>query len=151
MWRVLTAKGPRPARRRALAAAFPLAVAALNRAGLGPVRAELSGAELRRAGLLAMGEAVRRLGVDATWVVFGHTHRPGPLDGDDAAEWSPGGGPALVNSGSWVYEEVFAGRDGTGNPYWPGTLVEVGEHGPPAVRNVLGDWRPSGARERRPA
>jgi len=143
MWQVLTAKGPRPVRRRALAAAFPLAVRLLNRAGVGPVRAELSGPELRRAGLAAMGEALRRLGVDATWVVFGHTHRPGPLDGDDPAEWRPGGGPALVNSGSWVYEEVFAGRDGPGNPYWPGTLVVVGEDGPPRVRNALAGWRPA--------
>ena len=35
---------------RALVAGFPLAVAALNRAGLGPLRAEISGGELRRAG-----------------------------------------------------------------------------------------------------
>src|SRR5947209_12341761 len=43
-------------RRRAMLAGFPLAVAALNRAGVGPVRADISGAELRRAGLAAMGE-----------------------------------------------------------------------------------------------
>ena len=39
-------RGLRRARRRALIAAFPLAVFALNRAGLGPLRADISGPEL---------------------------------------------------------------------------------------------------------
>ncbi len=45
----------------ALVGAFPLAVAALNRAGLGPLRADISLTELRRAGLRAMGEVAARL------------------------------------------------------------------------------------------
>ena len=61
---------------------FPLAVAALNRAGLGPLRAEISGTELRRAGLRAMGEVAARLGLGESYVVFGHTHRSGPLPRD---------------------------------------------------------------------
>src|SRR5262249_35931982 len=46
----------RSVRRRALIGGFTLTVAALNRAGLGPLRADISSGELRRAGLLAMGE-----------------------------------------------------------------------------------------------
>ena len=51
--------GVRELRRRALVLGFPLAVAALNRAGLGPLRADISAGELRRAGLRAMGEVPR--------------------------------------------------------------------------------------------
>ncbi len=57
---------------------------ALNRLGIGPLKADLSGAELRRANLRAMGEVVERLGIDARHVIFGHTHRSGPLPDDDA-------------------------------------------------------------------
>ena len=82
-WRLLTDSGPRPLRDRALVAAFPMAIRVLNMMGVGPVGADLSPAELRRAGLRAMHETCRRLGVTADWVLFGHTHRAGPLDGDD--------------------------------------------------------------------
>jgi hypothetical protein len=41
MWRALSKRGGGP-RRRAVQAAFPVAIAALNRAGLGPLRADLS-------------------------------------------------------------------------------------------------------------
>ena len=63
---------------RALAAGFPLAVGALNRAGIGPLKSDISSDELRRAGLLAMGEVADRLGLSDCYVVFGHTHRTGP-------------------------------------------------------------------------
>ena len=60
-WRALSGDGGGSSRLRklrglALAGAFPLAVAALNRAGLGPLRTDISTEELRRAGLRAMGE-----------------------------------------------------------------------------------------------
>ena len=66
--RAARAGGPPAARRaaisrklgtRALVAGFPLAVAALNRAGIGPLRADISVGELRRAGLRAMSEVAR--------------------------------------------------------------------------------------------
>ena len=44
---------------RAIAGAFPVAIAALNRAGLGSFHADISTDELRRAGLRAMGEVAR--------------------------------------------------------------------------------------------
>ena len=56
----------RTLRNRALAGAFPLGVAALNRAGLGPFNSDLSSNELRRAGLRAMGEVAARLDVRPT-------------------------------------------------------------------------------------
>jgi hypothetical protein len=143
-WRLLTDSGPRPLRDRALVAAFPMAVRLLNLAGLGPVGPDLSAAELRRAGLRAMGEAVRRLGIDASWVLFGHTHRAGPLEGDPPGEWQAPGGPRLVNTGCWVHERVFLGSGGSGSPYWPGTVVELDDEGPPRLRNLLADWEPAG-------
>jgi hypothetical protein len=139
-WSMLTAKGPRPLRHRLFAAGFPWAVRALNVAGAGPVKADISGVELRRAGLRAMHEVVARLGIDARWVLFGHTHRPGPLPRDHAADWG-----RLVNTGSWVHEDTFLGDDPTDSPYYPGTYVEIdGRPGvPPRVGNALRERRPA--------
>ena len=63
-------------------AVVPGGVAALNRLGFGPFDPEISGPALRVAGLRAIGEVVERLGVEAEHVIFGHTHRTGPLDRD---------------------------------------------------------------------
>jgi Calcineurin-like phosphoesterase len=141
-WRLLTDSGPRPLRDRALVAAFPMAVRLLNAAGIGPVGPDLSPAELRRAGLRAMAETTRRLGIEAEWVLFGHTHRAGPLERDDPEEWEVPAGPRLVNTGCWVQERVFLGSARQDSPYWPGTVAEVGPDGPPRLRNVLADYEP---------
>jgi hypothetical protein len=125
-------------RTRAIVGGFPVAVAALNRAGLGPLRPNVSSGELRGAGLRAMGEVTARLGLDDAYVVFGHTHRTGPLPGDDEAEWSTGA-MRLYNSGSWIHARAFVGDRGPAGPYWPGGAVEVTDEGPPAVRRLLGD------------
>ena len=143
-WRLLTDSGPRPLRDRALVAAFPMAVRLLNAMGVGPVGADLSASELRRAGLRAMAETTRRLGIQAEWVLFGHTHRAGPLERDDAGDWQVPDGPKLVNTGCWVHERVFLRDGGQRSPYWPGTVVEVGPDGPPQLRNVLADYEPPG-------
>jgi len=126
-------------RRRAFAAGFPLAVAALNRAGLGPLRADVSAGELRRAGLLAMGEAAARLGLGDAYVVFGHTHRAGPLPGDEQREWRGRGGARLVNAGSWTYAPIFISRTLHRSPYWPGVCVLVEDAGAPQVKQLLLD------------
>ena len=150
-WQMLTAAGPRvPLKARVLAALFPLAVRGLNRAGLGPVRAQLSGEELRRAGLTAMRGVVARLGVGAAHVIFGHTHRAGPLPGDDRSEWRVGpDGPQLHNAGCWIDEPVFA-RGGTDSPYWGGRAIELTDRPGevPRLVRVTGDL---GARPPRPA
>ncbi len=126
-------------RRRAIAAGFPLAVAALNRAGIGPLHADVSMGELRRAGLQAMGEVAARLGLGDSYVVFGHTHRAGPLPGDEQDEWRGRGGARLVNTGSWTYARVFLAGQASESPYWPGTCVLVDDAGPPELRHLLQD------------
>jgi hypothetical protein len=178
-WRALARPGgggggggrPRPGlplrlRARAIAAGFPLAVAGLNRAGLGPLRSELSTDELRRGRLLALGDVVAGLGIDARHVIFGHTHRAGPLPGDDPREWttraaaapaaapaapaaagaaatgagpSGPGGARLHNCGSWVLETHLMTRVAPESPYWPGGCVIVDDDDPaPRLERLLG-------------
>lgn len=127
------------ARTRVLAGAFPLAVAALNRTGLGPFRADISSAELRRAGLRAMGEVSARLDLGDAHVIFGHTHRAGPLPGDDVREWLAPGGARLMNSGCWTYDSYFLTSKPGESPYWPGACVLVEDDGPPVLRRLLDD------------
>lgn len=131
-YRALSGGERRGVRTRLLAGAFPVGIAAVNRAGLGPVSADLSGPGIRRATLGAMREVLRRLGIDAPHVVFGHSHRTGPLPGDDRSEWGP-----LVNCGSWVLEGHFHGAGETSSPYWPGGAVRVGDSGPPELLRLL--------------
>ncbi|HEX4483194.1 MAG TPA: metallophosphoesterase [Solirubrobacteraceae bacterium] len=133
-------------RRRAIVGGFPIAVAALNRAGLGPLRSEVSLGELRGAGLRAMGEVAERLGLGDAYVVFGHTHRSGPLPDDDLSEWNRppahGAGRAgarLVNTGCWTYDAVFLTRTAGESPYWPGACVLVEDSGPPTLKRLLLD------------
>jgi predicted phosphodiesterase len=124
-------------RMRALVGAFPIAVAALNRAGIGPLRADISPGELRRAGLRAMGEVAARLGLGEAHVVFGHTHRAGPLLGDRMEEWRGRGGARLLNAGSWTYSEIFVTANPGESPYWPGACVLVEDEGPPQLLRLL--------------
>jgi hypothetical protein len=115
---------------------IPGAVAALNAFQLGPFSATLTGEELRRSGLLAMGRVAEALSPGTENVVFGHTHRPGPLPADDAAEWTTESGTRLWNSGSWLHEGAFV-RTGRDSPYWPGTVLTLEDDGPPRLENVL--------------
>ena len=133
-----------PTGRRSLAGfaigrlAIPGAVWGLNRIGLGPFRPDISPAELRRAGLRAMADVVQSLGIEAEHVIFGHTHRAGPLPGD-AEGWRLTGGTQLTNTGSWLYESVFIRGEGPSNPYWPGSVTWLDDNGPPRLTNVLED------------
>lgn len=144
VWRALTDKGHNgngfDLRTRALAGAFPFAVAALNRAGIGSFQADISTAELRRAGLRAMGEVAARLGLGDAHVIFGHTHRAGPLTGDVEAEWRGPGGASLLNTGCWTYDSYFVTETPGESPYWPGGCVIV-EDGltSPRLKRLLGD------------
>jgi UDP-2,3-diacylglucosamine pyrophosphatase LpxH len=123
----------------AIAGAFPLAIAALNRAGVGPLRVDISTSELRRAGLSAMGEVAARLHLGDAYVVFGHTHRAGPLPGDEQDEWRGRDGARLVNTGSWTYSPIFLTAKPGESPYWPGVCVVVDDDGPPTVKRLLQD------------
>ncbi len=118
--------------------AIPAAVAAINRAGLGPFRADISALELRRAGLRAMAEVVAGLGIEADHVIFGHTHRAGPLPGEVEGWWLRGGA-RLTNTGSWLYETAFVPEPDPANPYWPGHVAYVEDEGPPELVGVLGE------------
>ena len=124
---------------------IPAGVWAVNRLGLGPFRSDISGAELYRAGLRAMAEVVESLGIDAGHVIFGHTHRAGPLPGEGEG-WTLPGGTRLTNTGSWLYESVFIRDSGPTNPYWPGVVAMLGDEGPPSLVNVLKDLTPPGRR-----
>jgi hypothetical protein len=145
-WRALSrADGAGGVRRRGMTAVFPALVAGLNRAGIGPLRADVSGIELRRGALRAFTEVIARLDVPAAHVIFGHTHRAGPLPGDDLVEWSPArpgrgaGGCRLLNTGSWVYEPGYVGENPRESPYRPGFAAIVEDDGPPELVNLLDD------------
>jgi 3',5'-cyclic AMP phosphodiesterase CpdA len=142
VWRAVNPDGrPSPTGLLLSKVAIPLGVAALNRAGIGPLRADLSGVELRRAGLRAMGEVANRLAPSFRHVIFGHTHRCGPLPGDVEGWWLPDG-RRLSNTGSWLYEGVFTSRaDGPKNPYFPGRVTWVDAEGPPRIESLIRELR----------
>jgi len=124
--------------RQVLRKGFPLLVRALNRAGLGPLKADISATELRHAGLRAAGEVAARLGLGSRYMIFGHTHRAGPLERDDPAEWVGPAGTRLVNTGCWTFERAFLrSLRSPRNPYWPGSCVIVEEEGPPRLERLL--------------
>ena len=137
-WQALSGRGRgRGLRRRTVVAAFPVLIAALNRARVGPLRADLSPAELRRAGLRAFTEVLSRLGVDAPHVIFGHTHRAGPQPDDDQTEWRSSSGAHLINTGSWVHEPGFLGAASQTSPYRAGFAAVLDADAPPELVNLL--------------
>ncbi len=118
--------------------ALPGAVGVANRLGLGPVRADLSPGAMTRAGVSAMGEVVDRLRIDARHVIFGHTHRRGPMPGED--DWRHGDDVKLWNAGGWVHSPSLLGTRAETSPYWPGTVVFVDDDGPPRLEHLLDGW-----------
>ena len=124
---------------------IPGAVAALNRLGLGPFKPALSGDELRRAGLLAMGRVAEALAPGADHLLFAHTHRPGPLRDDEGVEWTTLSGTRLWNTGSWYFEPALISRRAERSPYWPGTIVWLDDAGPPRIENALRGYAVAGA------
>jgi Calcineurin-like phosphoesterase len=136
-WNALRSRRAGALRSRSFPIAFPWLVRAANAAGLGPLRGELSTAELRRSGLRAASVVVERLGIDARHVIFGHTHRAGMIEGDEPAEWLTPNGTRLHNAGCWVFSSTFAG--GPESPYWPGTAVAVEDGEPPRLLRLLAE------------
>jgi hypothetical protein len=141
IWSSLSGRGRRHRLRGyALQAGFRAGVGVVNRAGLGPVQTQIGVVELRRAGLAAIGEVVRRLRVTPAHLVYGHTHRTGMLDGDDPGEWRTPSAIALHNCGNWVHEKRFTGRGSeSSNPYWPGGAIALDGDGPPRLERLLAD------------
>jgi hypothetical protein len=140
-WVALAGRGRRrrPLRTAALGAAYAATVATINAVGLGPIERDLSGAALRRGGLAGLVEMLRRLGVGARYVIWGHSHRSGPWPGDDLREWTTHAGGRVLNSGSWVYQRHFLTDAPNRTPYWPGTAVIIEPEGPPTLLRLLGD------------
>jgi calcineurin-like phosphoesterase family protein len=140
-WVALAGSGRRrrPLRAVTLGAGYAAAVGAINAVGLGPVDRNLSGAALRRGGLRGMAEALRRLGVDAAHVIWGHSHRSGPWPHDDRSEWTTHAGGRLHNAGCWVYQRHFLSDEPNRSPYWPGTAILIEDAGPPRLLRLLGD------------
>ena len=91
----------------------------------------------RRPGLGAMAQVVDGLRIAARYVIFGHLHRPGPLEAH-SREWTSASGVRLVNSGSWVYEPEYLDATPGAGPYWPGTCVVLDADGPPELKQLLG-------------
>jgi hypothetical protein len=90
-----------------------------------------------------MAEVVTRLDIEADHVIFGHTHRPGPLP-HDLEEWilpvRSGRTPTrLMNTGSWVYSPLFLATQPSDSPYWPGRCVVVEDGRPPELLHPLAD------------
>jgi hypothetical protein len=139
-WTALTSRERhrRPLRTAALGAGYVGAVTALNALGLGPLDRDLSPAALRRGYLRGIREVIRRLGIGAPHVLWGHSHRAGPFAGDDPAEWRVGE-TRIWNAGSWVYQPHFVGGEPGRSPYWPGVAIEVSESGPPRLLRLLAD------------
>ncbi|MEA2440180.1 MAG: hypothetical protein QOH76_1604 [Thermoleophilaceae bacterium] len=130
VWRLFNGAGGRLPALLLGGVALPAAIAGLNRAGLGPLKADLSAVELRRAGLRGMATVVDRLGIDAGHVIFGHTHRSGPHPGDEG--WG-----RLMNTGSWIHEPAFLGHSPKDSPYWPGHAAIVPDEGPPELVTLV--------------
>jgi predicted phosphodiesterase len=116
--------------------ALPGAIAVANRLGIGRFSPDLSLEEISRATIAAMTETVQRLEIDAETVVFGHTHRRGPLPGE--APWKAGD-IRLVNTGSWVYSPGLLGSTAADSPYWPGT-IGILEGSRVELRHLLDDF-----------
>jgi predicted phosphodiesterase len=137
IWRLLSGGKTRAAKMRSWllgSVALPGAIGVANRLGLGPVGADLSPGAIARAGIAAMSQVVERLQISADHVVFGHTHRRGPLPADPG--WRAGS-TSLWNTGSWVHTPTLLGRSAAESPYWPGTLAIVTEEGPPDLVHSL--------------
>jgi predicted phosphodiesterase len=141
IWDSLTGGGTRGAKLRGWllgSVALPGAVGAANRLGLGPVRADLSPNAITRAGVDAMSEVVERLQINAKWVLYGHTHRRGPLEEEDA--WVTDNGATLLNTGSWVHSPSLLRSTSKGSAYWPGTIAMIEGDGDPELIHLLDEW-----------
>lgn len=122
-------------RRTLLRASVPAAVWMLNRVLRSEFDHDLSARKITGGGIEAATEMTRRLGLDAAYVLTGHTHRA--TRGDET--WHLDGGGRLYNTGSWVFADAFH-RPGTPpGPYWPGTVAWIDDSGPPQLKNLLLD------------
>jgi UDP-2,3-diacylglucosamine pyrophosphatase LpxH len=116
----------------------------LLRPRMAPLIAAALDLQMRRNALPAIARVITALGVETDWVLFGHVHRLGPRDGDDSQAWRVGpAGARIINTGSWQYEALLAGRSKPPHSYWPGGAVLLEPGRPPRVLGLLDDLRRS--------
>jgi UDP-2,3-diacylglucosamine pyrophosphatase LpxH len=108
----------------------------LLKTGMAPLTAKLIDVQMRRSATPAMARVVKRLGIDADWVLFGHVHRRGPIDDEP---WPDTDGPRLVNTGAWMYEPLLVDRATPPHGYWPGGAVLLDDGQPPRCLGLLDD------------
>jgi hypothetical protein len=123
-------------------ALIPATLRGLEQAGLGRFNRDFSIAEIGRSGVAAMHVVVERLGIEADHVIFGHIHRRGSLPDEREQDGAPAwrrNGVTLHNTGNWLYAEALLGRAVPESPFWPGSMILVGETGPPELVEVLAD------------
>jgi predicted phosphodiesterase len=139
-WVVLSGNSTGRMRGRLLGSiAFPAVVRGLGRLLQRDFVTDISPEGISHAGLAAIGDAVRRLRIDADHLVFGHTHRPGPLVGEELdTEWAAAGA-RFQAAGSWVYSPGLCGPTAAESLFWPGTVTWVGDSGEPEQRQLLAD------------
>jgi predicted phosphodiesterase len=139
-WRRLSGDRSRGLRGRFLGSvAFPLAARGVGRALRRRFDTDISVENISRAGLAAIREVIGRLGVEADYVVYGHTHRPGPMERDGAADWELASGTSLCSTGSWVYSPGLCGPTPEQSIFWPGTVTWIEDDGPPRRVELLHD------------
>lgn len=125
----------RTAIRAAIGVGIPASVWAINRLLRSDFSSDFSASAITSSGIAAAAELTRRLRVDATQVIVGHTHRGGPLETE--AEWTLSSGGHLHNTGSWVFATVFHHPGTPPGPYWPGTITWLEDSGPPIRKRLL--------------
>ena len=146
-WKLLVVNSHDSLRNRAAAdVGFPAAVWTLNKLGIGPLRAELSGDVLRRGVLEGFGTVAANLAPQAESVIFGHSHRAGPFVQDVQSEWVSESGQHLINTGSWLFADQFIAEAGEANPYWPGRAVVVESGEQPHLIGLLDGFSPDDLR-----
>ena len=126
---------------RGLRLAVPRVLAALERAGLGTFERRLTPETLRAAGLRGTDRVAEAMGVAPDALIFGHTHRAGPLPGDAAWEWALERGGRMLNTGAWVHPRTapIGPEAGPGSVYWPGRAVLVAADGVARPLRLLDD------------
>lgn len=115
-------------------AAMPYVPKLMMDRGMAPVTARLLDTQMRRAAVPALARVMRRLGIEADFVLFGHVHRRGPI-GDEP--WPASTGTRFLNTGAWLYEPLLIDRARAPHPYWPGGAVLLDDGAAPRSVGLL--------------
>ncbi len=140
-WRTISShnghgsRARRAALRVAIGAGIPAGIWGVNRLLRADFEANFSTGAIFRSGVVAATEMTRQLGIQATHVITGHTHRGGPWQEEE--DWPLPSGGCLHNTGSWVFASAFHHPGTPPGPYWPGTVTWLEDSGPPRRTRLL--------------